>query len=386
MQKKMLIPISSPWEKHHRKQLILNLADEFKNFVDIYVIDRPYDILTYFLRKTVTKNYYRNTPGLNKVKENLYVLGISQVFHEHISSLNVMFDYINKNYVKTEIKKFISDVDIIWISEPNHRFYFDIFYNSIKIYEIYDEYLLRPNGKLRNAKIVSNDQQICDEADIIFYTSPKILQRRQKYSEKMFFINNGVDYSLFNANNENENKVILKIDNKKRNIIFVGNIGEFIEINAFFEILNEDNNHLYIIGNYELPMKNYILKLKSYNNCTYLGYIDHNKLKYYLQKMDIGVIPFKENNEFVEAINPLKFYEYLACGLPVVSLDLPIYNNLPEGLVYRYKKFSEINDLIKIAFDEKAKYIDFRKKYAQKNDWKNIAKAILSIFREKGII
>jgi len=46
----------------------------------------------------------------------------------------------------------------------------------------------------------------------------------------------------------------------------------------------------------------------------------------YLQALDLGVIPFRAHDPFVQGINPNKVYQYLASGLPVVTtplLDLP---------------------------------------------------------------
>jgi hypothetical protein len=44
-----------------------------------------------------------------------------------------------------------------------------------------------------------------------------------------------------------------------------------------------------------------------------------------MQALDVGVIPFRANDEFVQGINPNKVYQYLASGIPAVTtpvLDL----------------------------------------------------------------
>jgi glycosyltransferase involved in cell wall biosynthesis len=45
-----------------------------------------------------------------------------------------------------------------------------------------------------------------------------------------------------------------------------------------------------------------------------------------MQAFDIGVIPFRAHDPYVQGINPNKVYQYLASGVPVVTtplLDLP---------------------------------------------------------------
>ncbi len=53
-----------------------------------------------------------------------------------------------------------------------------------------------------------------------------------------------------------------------------------------------------------------------------IGLLPYNEVPALLQHCRIGLIPFavESNRELVEDIHPLKLYEYLACGLPVVAM------------------------------------------------------------------
>lgn len=42
----------------------------------------------------------------------------------------------------------------------------------------------------------------------------------------------------------------------------------------------------------------------------------------YMQGLDVGVIPFRANDPYVQGINPNKVYQYLAAGLPVITTPL----------------------------------------------------------------
>ena len=56
-----------------------------------------------------------------------------------------------------------------------------------------------------------------------------------------------------------------------------------------------------------------------------LGPRPYDDLPAYLQALDLGVIPFRAKDPYVQGINPNKVYQYLASGLPVVTtpvLDL----------------------------------------------------------------
>ena len=61
-------------------------------------------------------------------------------------------------------------------------------------------------------------------------------------------------------------------------------------------------------------------KMASVENIYMLGAKKYEELPAYLMHSDVGIIPFKIN-ELVESVNPIKLYEYMAAGLPVVCTD-----------------------------------------------------------------
>jgi glycosyltransferase involved in cell wall biosynthesis len=71
-------------------------------------------------------------------------------------------------------------------------------------------------------------------------------------------------------------------------------------------------------------------KLNHIENIRYLGHLPHDELKGHLAQFKVCIIPFKLNPVTL-ATNPVKMYEYLATGKPVVSTGLPeckMQNNL----------------------------------------------------------
>jgi len=63
-------------------------------------------------------------------------------------------------------------------------------------------------------------------------------------------------------------------------------------------------------------------------NLRYFGYKPYRELPSYLQHSTVCIIPFLIG-EITVATNPIKMYEYLASGKPVVSTDLPEARGVP---------------------------------------------------------
>lgn len=64
-------------------------------------------------------------------------------------------------------------------------------------------------------------------------------------------------------------------------------------------------------------------------NLKYLGQKTYSQLPEYLINSTICIIPFLINSITI-ATNPIKMYEYLASGKPVVSTNLPEAKNVPR--------------------------------------------------------
>jgi glycosyltransferase involved in cell wall biosynthesis len=63
-------------------------------------------------------------------------------------------------------------------------------------------------------------------------------------------------------------------------------------------------------------------RLEALSNVRWIGHRDSRDAPAYLASFDVGLIPYR-TSAFNLGSNPVKFYEYLAAGLPVVSADLP---------------------------------------------------------------
>src|SRR5205085_12022597 len=67
--------------------------------------------------------------------------------------------------------------------------------------------------------------------------------------------------------------------------------------------------------------------VRGLDNVTLLGPRSYDALPAYLAAMDVGLIPFKQDRVTYHA-DPIKAYEYLAAGLPIVATDMPALRRL----------------------------------------------------------
>ncbi|MDD5599867.1 MAG: glycosyltransferase [Victivallaceae bacterium] len=79
-------------------------------------------------------------------------------------------------------------------------------------------------------------------------------------------------------------------------------------------------------------------KVLAGNNIFQLASIPYEKVPFLMTSFDVAIIPFK-NNVISRNADPLKVYEYLACGCPVVS-TLPFNPDLPLAAANSLQEFA----------------------------------------------
>ena len=104
--------------------------------------------------------------------------------------------------------------------------------------------------------------------------------------------------------------------------------GALTEFKVDFELLEKlararPDLHLVLIGDEPAGQHSAVLRrLREQPNVHLIGWRPYERLPDYLRGMDIGLLPLLDNAH-TQAVFPMKFFEYLAAGLPVVATSLP---------------------------------------------------------------
>jgi len=217
-----------------------------------------------------------------------------------------------------------------------------------------------------------------ERADLVLATAHSLYETAKKYNDNVLLSPNACDYEFFNISQEkpmeyrNENRPI---------VIYSGAIASWVDLEllkrtaqynsqfAFFAIGAEFNDRM---G--QTPQ-----------NLRFLGYKDYTEVPAYLQWANLGIIPFKPGNPEVQACNPIKMTEYLACGLPVVTTKMEECRNVVDVVISKDSR-EFIANIPKAIHADKGlrgvKNMKIRQEYAKENSWENRAKEIIDKIHE----
>ena len=116
------------------------------------------------------------------------------------------------------------------------------------------------------------------------------------------------------------------------------------------------------------------------SNMFYLGEKSYEELPSYAGLFDVGTVPF-EVREVTVASDPIKVYEYLASGKPVVTTNLPAVAGRPG--VYLARNEEEFAAMLEKAVSEdSAARRGERLAFARENSWENRARRIMTVVND----
>lgn len=314
----------------------------------------------------------KNIKSILKINKNLTVIRIRLIPKEdNIKIIKMINTRIFMKYLIWLDKK--NKFDIIILTHPIQFEYIpkQFLFKKRLIYDCMDNYACFP-GSIKE-KIIQNENTMVNVCDYIVASSNTLYNNLIKYNKniknKIYIINNGVDIHNFNRNNldiKNEVKFFNKNNNIK--VCYIGTISKWLDLKLIKNIAIKNKNiDFYLIG--PIDKDTNIGLCDNINNIIFTGIQPYNCIPNILNRIDITVMPFKKN-DLIESVNPVKIYEYLAMGKPVIALKYSETEKFKD-LIYTYKTEEEFQKLLYKSINETKDNIRIQKKidFANKNSW-----------------
>lgn len=215
-------------------------------------------------------------------------------------------------------------------------------------------------------EVIEREDFLVRNSDIVFSSSKLLLEKNLLKRNESFLVKNGTEFLHFNKIFRNG-----ELNNIKNPIIgYYGAINDWfdMEIIRYCAEKKPEWNFVLIGGTDNNNFEKDKLILSNLKNVFFLGEKKYSDLPGYIGYFDVCIIPFKLI-PLTMATNPVKFYEYISSGKPVVSVDLPELI-LYKDICYLSKSKEDFLKNIEIALKENdIKLKNKRIEVAKENSW-----------------
>lgn len=305
-----------------------------------------------------------------KRQDQLYIVSLPPVLPFRYSRLANVWN--TRQYVR-HIKRWVRELDlrspILWIYEPSAYNVPKFVDHSLVIYHCLDCWTGHDDWWNSDKNIVRCEKHLVIQSDLVITVSESLYNEKLRLNANTHFIPNGADYSHFSKALLPETQIPKEIRALRHPMIgFIGMIGIRFDANTLRSVAQARPDwSIVLVGEVNKKERSLAL-LMQMPNVHFLGMQPIEKLPSYLKAMDVCLIPYKKNS-FTDNCFPLKLFEYLSAGKPIVASQIPSLNKYTR-YVYLSNNAEEYLKNIELALSiNSAGIVGDRVAFAEANSW-----------------
>jgi glycosyltransferase involved in cell wall biosynthesis len=304
-----------------RKQRFMQMFAENGNRV-LYV-ETPVHLLGLDVLPHDPDRFFRFLKGPRRLGRNLHVatLPILLPFFQMSHAINAANQAVVAFTLRRWMRRLGFAEPLLWVYTPFSSALVDSLRNECCIYECVDEFRAA-KGFVRSNVIGNMEDELLHKCNVAIVTQESLLPRRQKICPQTFCIPNGADTELFARIAADGSRIPEVIDRIPRpRFGFVGLIQYWVDLKLIgFIARNRPDWSIVLIGPLH-PLAD-AADIKDLRNIHLIGKQPQAEIPRLLKGIDVCLNPYKPDDVAKHA-SPLKLYEYLAAGKPVVSTEMP---------------------------------------------------------------
>lgn len=266
------------------------------------------------------------------------------------------------------------DRPVLWAFLPTCGGVADLLPHRLLIYHCVDHYAANPG--VDRSWIESLEARVLRRADLVFATSPVLAERLRQSGRAVQCLPNVADIALFGRAVTDELPEPEQLRGLPRpRAVYIGNLAEYRIDLALLDRLAETLPDVQLVfigvvgmGDAAAP-GSAVSRLAARDNVHLLGPKPQQDLPAHLRFCDAAMIPFLDN-EHTRGSLPLKLWEYIAAGLPVIATDLPNFADpAREGVVVPAPDAASFASALRDALHEGGERRHRRLEIARRHDW-----------------
>ena len=273
------------------------------------------------------------------------------------------------------------EAPVLWVYHPGYGAAVAELPHSLVVYDCVDEYTEFPTYKPDPGWLALREAELCRAADVVTTTSAGLYDKKRPYNpERTHLVHNVGDYAHFSRARLEETVVPADLAALPRPIIgFLGAVSDYkLEADWLTALARKHRDKtIALIGPVGVgdPTTD-VTKLAAEPNVHLLGHRPYEQLPGYVKGFDVGVIPYRIN-EYTTYSFPIKFFELLASGKPVVISELPALASYYES-VRVARTAEEFVTACEAALREPGLGREERLRLAAANTWEHRVERILT--------
>jgi len=211
--------------------------------------------------------------------------------------------------------------DVLWTYWPNTAYLIGRLGERIAVYHCIDDFTAVRYPLVAPGTIARMEAELCHQVDLIFTRTKRLAADKRRYNPHVFLLPGGVDTAHFDpAHVAAPPAGIAALPHPR--IGLVGTIDDRVDVGLLVHCAEALPEATFVLVG---PVKHHrvdVSPLERLPNVHLLSPRPHSEVPAIVAALDVCLIPYRIN-PYTEGLSPIKLYECLAMGQPIVATDLP---------------------------------------------------------------
>jgi glycosyltransferase involved in cell wall biosynthesis len=196
----------------------------------------------------------------------------------------------------------------------------DRFADRVVVYDLLDDLAIyEPNeeGMPVERTVRHHHDPLVEEADVVIVSNPVLADRHRSEREDLLLVENGVDLARFTPDG------LVATLPEGTVVGYHGALAPWLDFGLVDSVARLRPGLSFVfVGPVDPEVMDQAGKLADLPNVTLLPAQSSTAIAEFVRGFAVGILPFVID-KMTEAVTPLKMYEYLASGVPMVATPLP---------------------------------------------------------------
>lgn len=328
----------------------------------------------------------RYREGVIEREERIWLLAPPPLVpgHYYADSIVRLNARLTRRSIARALERLAFKRPLLWMFKPEHYPHLDFYDSRLSIYHCIDEFTVGTSGHKRRT-IAWLDEKLSRAVDLLFANATPTYESRRRLNVHTHQIMSAANVTHFGQVLSPETEVAPEIAHLQRPVlIYLGNLDERIDHRLLARLAEERPGWQIVLIGQTLSPASVTAQLQAYKNVHLLGKRPFDALPQYLKKGDLYMIPYVEG-EATAFRSPLKLYEYLATGRPIISTPhIEVERFLPLITIADRDAWpEEIDQMLQVASAGEADMLEARLAAAAKHSWAGRVDTMLAAIADR---
>ena len=300
--------VCASWSRRHPQQKILFVTPP--RVVPIALKKRDFSIL---------RGKSQNPTGLS----NIHIFRPLRLFPNTFAPLRAFNDWHERRQINAEMRRLRVKAPLMWLNSHFALHAVEKIDKRSLIYDITDDWISLRQTDARRQLVVDLDAQLCRLADCTIVCSQHLLELKKSLARRLELVPNGVDCEHYARVNDDVLPANPLARGWKRPVLgYTGTIHpDRIDLDLVAALCKAVPDATVALVGPDMLSPAQRAPLQRFPNLVLTGAVPYSQIPDVMRTFNVCITPHLET-DFTQSLNPIKLWEYLAAGKPIVATDV----------------------------------------------------------------